>query len=174
MGVAGRRGEGDAVGDRDNRSSTVVPIGGCKVAVDGSAKGATTVESGGPGDPEGVQNDSNEMRSCCWVLITGSAGGGESEASRKVSDGKRDIPLDDREGEAGRSNIVLYLSPMSVLGISTSGDSELSMRGNEESFRWEEAKEGRCRARGGGEGLSWARMIRLASTDEGSMVECLV
>ena len=60
----------------------------------------------------------------------------------------RCIPLVDGDGEAGRSNIVLYFSPMSVLGISTSGDSELSTKGNEESFRGEGAKEGRCRARG--------------------------
>jgi hypothetical protein len=105
MGVVGCRGEGDTVGDRNKRSSTVVPMDGCRVVVNGPVRGA--VDSGGPGDPEGEQNDSNDIRSCCWVLAAGSDGGGESEASRNVSDG-RGVSLDGGDGEAGRSNIVLY------------------------------------------------------------------
>lgn len=49
-----------------------------------------------------------------------------------------------------------------------SGDCELCADGKDESFRGDGANDGIWRARGGGEGLSCARMMRLASTDEGS------
>jgi hypothetical protein len=133
--------------------------------------GSATADSWGPWDTAGVENDSNEISSCCEVLE--GASGGESEASRSVSDGRPGSLLGGwGEGEAGRSNILLYLIPISVsLGISSSGDAEWSIEGKEESFRGEEAKDAICRARGGGEGLSCARIIRLASTDEGSTIK---
>src|ERR1700735_2946148 len=115
------------------------------------------------------------MSACCEVLV-GGPGDGESEASRSVSDGGPVNLLGGcGEGEAGWSNIVLYFIAISaLLGISSSsGDTEWSIEGKEESFRGEGAKDGICRARGGGEVLSCARIIRLASTDEGSMIRCV-
>lgn len=51
-------------------------------------------------------------------------------------------------------------------GGSTLGDPELD--GKEASLRGDDANEWACLDRGGGDGLSWARNIRLARTDDGS------
>ena len=143
---------------------TVVPIWDC---LDDPA----TADSWGTGVVEGVENDSNEISSC-WILA-GDSPGGDNNASRSVSEGgpvKIIGGFGEREGS--RSNIVLYFIAISVLlGMSSSGDIEWSTEGKEASFKGEGVKDGICRARGGGDGLSCARIMRLASTDEGSMMK---
>ena len=135
-----------------------------------------TITSCGPGDGEGIETKSKEISSFCMGLTTRSGGGGgESEASRSVSEGGAvKILIDCGEGGTGLSNIVLNLIAISVLlGIWLSGNPKWSIEdGKEASFKGEDVKEEIRRVRGGGEGLSCARIIRLASMDEGSIVGC--
>jgi hypothetical protein len=138
-------------------------------------EGPATVTPCGPGDGEGVENKSKEISSFCMGLTACSSGGGESEASWSVSEGgAAKILMDCGEGGTALSNIVPNLIAISVLlGIWPSGNPKWSIEdGKETSFKGEDVKEGVCRVRGGGEGLSCALMIRLASMDEGSIVGC--
>lgn len=92
-------------------------------------------------DAEGIENESNEIRSCWESLTCGpSSDAGESEASRIIRVGGAGIlSVASEEGGVGRSNIALNLRPRS---LSTFGAPVSSYVGNvNESFRGEGANE---------------------------------